>query len=565
MVKTKQWASSAGQTKAVVRISTTVASPVAILAATSVTIVATKAKTIAAETIAATLSAGALTVAFVADALKRLCGFAAVLLLSISANTSQAHDHDQWQVITKHAGQSVERETNRWNEPVRYSNVVDEQGWYRIAPEQQPQVLVPATESYQQRPTSLSQSTAKRVHANPPGRRSGTLPPSSGVAASMPSRLANRPNSLVPSQVQQRQTRLGTLQHKLPPQTINLDLFVGEVRVMGAVDTTRVAVGNGSIVNAKVIESNELLIIATGVGSTSLRLWNSDATQTDYNIRVSENDPQTRVRLEPMVRMRVRMVEFRKSALGRLGIDWSDSAAGPTWGAAGASSNSASFIPNVEGGSNLVSAATSFSTYFGITSNIASRINFLAQNGDAVTLAEPVLSAVNGGEASFLAGGEVPYPSVGENGQTQVEFKEYGVKLNVAPLIDNAGNVRAKLETEISQLDSSVSVQGAPGLLTRRAQTEVTVRSGETIVISGLLSSESSGDVDMIPLIGRLPIIGRLFSSRSKRNSVSELVIFVTPEVIEPQQAMINAREQRYLQESENRLADLRDRLPLLE
>ncbi len=491
----------------------------------------------------------------------------AMLLLSISANTSQAqnnNDHSLWQVITDQGDQSIEHDAHRWNEVARTSNVVDKQGWYRTTPEQ-PQIVVPVTQVYQQALTSPVQRAVTQGSTQALGRRSGTLPPSPVASSSLPITPNNTTNALVSSQVVQVQTQSNELQYAIPPRTINLDLFVGEVRVMGVVDTKRVAVGNGSIVNAKVIESNELLIIATGVGSTSLRLWNSDATQTDYNIRVSENDPQTRVRLEPMVRMRVRMVEFRKSALGRLGIDWSDSAAGPTYGAAGASSNSASFVPTIEGGSGLVSAATSFSTYFGIASNITSRINFLAQNGDAVTLAEPVLSAMNGGEASFLAGGEVPYPIVGANGQTQVEFKDYGVKLNVAPLIDNAGNVRAKLETEISQLDSSVSIQGAPGLLTRRAQTEVTVRSGETIVISGLLSSESSGDVDMIPLIGRLPIIGRLFSSRSKRNSVSELVIFVTPEVIEPQQPMINAREQRYLQESGKRLADMRMRLPLME
>ncbi len=493
-------------------------------------------------------------------ATKALGGFMATCLLSVSANTVQAHDdHDEWQLIPQ---QRSVQNTERWNEPARYSRVVDEQGWYRT---EQQQVPATPTQSYRQPLTTFDQSATSQANTQPLSRRPGTLPSGTVVAGSLPNPQANTRAPLVPSLAYQAQDPQGSLQQRLPPQTINLDFFVGEVRVMGVVDTTRVAVGNGSIVNAKVIESNELLIIATGVGSTSVRLWNSDATQTDYNIRVSENDPQTRVRLEPMVRMRVRMVEFRKSALGTLGIDWSDSAAGPTWGAAGASSNNATFIPTIEGGSALVSAATPFSTYFGITSNIASRINFLAQNGDAVTLAEPVLSAINGGEASFLAGGEVPYPIVGENGQTQVEFKDYGVKLNVAPLIDDAGNVRAKLQTEISQLDSSVSIQGAPGLLTRRAQTEVTVRSGETIVISGLLSSESSGDVDMIPGIGRLPIIGRLFSSRSKRNSVSELVIFVTPEVIQPQQPMINAREQRYLQESGRRLADLRMSLPLME
>ena len=348
------------------------------------------------------------------------------------------------------------------------------------------------------------------------------------------------------------------------PATVNVDLFVGEVEVLGQYDVDRVAVGNGAIIKAEVIDSGELLVIASAPGSSSLRLWNKDGSQSDYNIRVSQSDPETRVRMERMVRMRVRMVEFRKSALGKLGIDWGDSATGPGLAAAGEIGSSL-LRPATEGFNALTDTVAPFSAYFGIASNITSRIHFLAQNGDAVTLAEPVLSAMNGGEASFLAGGEVPYPSINENGQTIVEFKEYGVKLNVAPLIDGAGNVRTKLETEISQLDSSVTVQGAPGLLTRRAQTEVTVRSGQTIVISGLLSSETSADADEIPGLGRLPIIGRFFGTKNERKSVSELVIFVTPEVIEPGAAMISARETRYKNESDRRVDEHRQQLPLME
>jgi len=344
--------------------------------------------------------------------------------------------------------------------------------------------------------------------------------------------------------------------------TINLDLFVGEVKVVENVDVKRVAIGNGNIVRAEVIDKKQLLIIAASAGSSSVRLWNVDGSQTDYNIRVTETDRETRVHMERIVRMRVRMVEFRKSALGRLGIDWSDSTTGPSLVAAGDISGNPSHRPDMPG---LDRSRAPVSAYFGIASNITSRINFLAQSGDAVTLAEPVLSAMNGGEASFLAGGEVPYPSIGDNGLSQVEFKEYGVKLNVAPLIDGAGNVRARLETEISQLDSSVSVQGTPGLLTRRAQTEVTVRSGETIVISGLLSSESSADSDSIPGLGRLPVIGRFFGSRGQRNAISELVIFITPEVIEPGQSVIGARERRYLEESNQRIDTVRQQLPLME
>lgn len=357
-----------------------------------------------------------------------------------------------------------------------------------------------------------------------------------------------------------------TIKRSAPVKTVNVDMFAGEVKVMGRVDVTRVAVGNGDVVRAEVLNSGELLVIAQSAGSTSLRLWHTDKTQSDFNIRVSVSDPETRVRMETMVRMRVRMVEFRKSALGRLGIDWSDSAAGPGFALAGDAVGNNLFRPAGEGfAASLPNTVRPFQTYFGIASNITSRINFLASTGDATTLAEPVLSTTNGGSASFLAGGEVPYPTTGTNGQTIVQFKEYGIKLNISPNIDAQGNVRTVVETEISQLDPAVSVQGAPGLLTRRAQTQVNVRSGETIVISGLLSSESSADIDKIPGIGNLPIIGNFFRTRNARNSVSELVIFVTPEIIEAGDHMLTQRQQSVFQASEARFETARQKIQLLD
>lgn len=351
-----------------------------------------------------------------------------------------------------------------------------------------------------------------------------------------------------------------------PVNTVNVDMFAGQVDVMGKVDVTRVAVGNGDIIRAEVLANGELLVIAQSAGSTSLRLWHTDNTQSDFNIRVSEHDPETRVRMETMVRMRVRMIEFRKSALGKLGIDWSDSASGPGFALAGDAVGNNLFRPAGEGfASGLPNTVKPFQAYFGIASNITSRINFLASTGDATTLAEPVLSTTNGGSASFLAGGEVPYPSIGSNGQTIVQFKEYGIKLNVSPNIDALGNVRTVVETEISQLDPAVSVQGAPGLLTRKAQTQVNVRSGETIVISGLLSSESSKDIDKLPGIGNLPIIGSFFRSQNARNTVSELVIFVTPEIIETGDERLNERQQALYQATERRVEAARQKIQLLD
>ena len=345
----------------------------------------------------------------------------------------------------------------------------------------------------------------------------------------------------------------------------NVDMFVGEVKVLDRVQVLRVAVGNGNILRAEVLATGELLVIASTAGSSSIRLWHKDGTQTDYNVRVSEGDPETRFHMEKMVRMKVKMVEFRKSALGQLGIDWSDGAAGPGFAIAGDAVGNNLFRPAVEGFTGLPNTVKPFSTYFGIASNITSRINFMSTNGDAVTLAEPVLTATSGGSAKFLAGGEVPYPTRDANGNTVVEFKEYGIKLDISPQIDSAGNVRTLIDTEISSLDPAVSIQGAPGLLTRRAQTQVNVRSGETIVISGLLTSETSKDVDQLPGLGNLPILGALFKSRNVRNSVSELVIFVTPEVVDPGANSMSATNQARFDAFESKANQVRQTLPIME
>ncbi|MBX2885453.1 MAG: pilus assembly protein N-terminal domain-containing protein [Granulosicoccus sp.] len=350
------------------------------------------------------------------------------------------------------------------------------------------------------------------------------------------------------------------------PVTSNIDMFVGEIKVFGPVDVKRVANGNGNILRAEVIDSGELMIIAQAEGSSSIRLWHRDGSQSDYNVRVSSTDPETRVRRETMVRLRVRMVEFRKSALGKLGIDWSDGAAGPALAIAGDVSGNSLFRPESDDMfSALPTTVKPFSSYFGIASQISSRINFLASTGDATTLAEPVLSTINGGSASFLAGGEIPYPVTDGGGQTIVQFKEYGIKLNVSPQVDASGLIRTVVETEISQLDPAVSVQGAPGLLSRKAQTEVTVRSGETIVLSGLLSSESSTDIDKIPGIARLPVIGQFFRSRSARNAVNELVVFVTPEVINLSSTAQTRHEALIWSRSEQGLKQSRQKLLMVE
>lgn len=338
------------------------------------------------------------------------------------------------------------------------------------------------------------------------------------------------------------------------PATENLDLFQGEIRLLKDVSVDRVAIGNGKLLKVEILSDKQLIIIGEAAGSTSLHLWKTDGSELDYNIRISEKDPQTRVRLEKMIQMDVKIVEFRKSRLDELGIDWSKNIPGPTFATAGDVATSSLFRGPSEAkiAQGLPLNVKPFETYFGIATEITSRIRYLESSGDATTLAAPTLSTRNGGSAKFLAGGEVPYPVINQNGQTSVSFKEYGIKLDISPLVDPNDVIAAKIATEVSQIDPAVNVQGSPGFLSRKTETEMNVHEGETIVLAGLLNRELANSSDKVPGLGNIPIMGWLFKSEKYRNNVTELVVFVTPRVVEVTPGQKDPR----VEKTERRLKD---------
>ncbi|VAW90836.1 Type II/IV secretion system secretin RcpA/CpaC, associated with Flp pilus assembly, partial [hydrothermal vent metagenome] len=152
-------------------------------------------------------------------------------------------------------------------------------------------------------------------------------------------------------------------------------------------------------------------------------------------------------------------------------------------------------------------------------------------NGDALTLASPNLTARSGGEAEFLSGGEIPIVNEFANGSS-VEYKEYGIKLKINPSADNNGNITARVETEISAIDAATTVDGIPGFLSRKTSADLSMRDGETIVISKLINSDLSKDTSGLKYLSSIPILGSLFRNKNLRDKKTELVIFVTPSVI---------------------------------
>jgi pilus assembly protein CpaC len=165
----------------------------------------------------------------------------------------------------------------------------------------------------------------------------------------------------------------------------------------------------------------------------------------------------------------------------------------------------------------------------------------LRATGEARMLAEPNLIAMDGSAASFLAGGEFPYPSVQPGavaGQVTIEWREFGVRLNFTPFLTGAGNIRLQVAPEVSALDFTTGLVvggfAVPSLLTRRAATEVELQNGQTFAIAGLLDNSTLESVTRIPILGDLPIIGALFRTRLRRDERTELLVLVTPRLIGP-------------------------------
>ena len=375
------------------------------------------------------------------------------------------------------------------------------------------------------------------------------------------------------------------------PLPTQLELFVGDSRVIQA-STSRIAVGNGKVVSASPVGAEQVVLIGQSVGESVVQLWLADGRQHRMSVVVGPADiealrktiddllvgvdgiktrvvgrrillegdsadtrareraaaiaamyPQSvtdfvgKVGWESMVHVDVRIVEFRRGQLRELGIRWRDEASGPSAGVI------ADFIANdrfrlraendpiPEEAFNRVGAHTSARFYLGISSTLESRLRALESTGEATFIAEPRLSCKSGGTARFVAGGEIPIPVVNSVGSTDVEFREYGVILDIRPVVDAAGGVKMRVETELSQVDNAQRVAGIPGLLKRRSATDLNVQDGETIVLAGLIQQQHSIDDSGLPGLSRIPAAGRLFGVRGKRTEDSEIVIFLTPRV----------------------------------
>jgi len=188
-------------------------------------------------------------------------------------------------------------------------------------------------------------------------------------------------------------------------------------------------------------------------------------------------------------------------------------------------------IPGLDAAGSLKSGAFTIGATAASDFSIGARFD----NSYQRILSQPKLVAASGEKAEFLAGGEVPILAVTQN-TFNVEFKKFGILLNVTPTADRSGNIGTEIYAEVSTVDRSISAiangVNVPGFKVRNVRTNVSVHDGDTIVLSGLYNYSEDKEVSKLPLLGNIPILGELFKSRNFIDNKTELAIYVTPRVV---------------------------------
>jgi len=330
---------------------------------------------------------------------------------------------------------------------------------------------------------------------------------------------------------------------------MNRVIAVMDISVGPDVDALRTQLGEmfpGQVIDAR-LTNGKLMLSGTvkdaGVASRAARLASAFAGDEVINM-LSLGSPQ-------QVMLEVRFAEVNRTVGEKLGVSgFANSLGGSFRGVtgSGASARSDGLGGNQLGIDPILDQFGIFSALFSIGDvDIEAFLNALEEQGMSKTLAEPTLVALSGEKASFLAGGEFPIPVVqggnagggGTGGQAiTVEFKSFGVSLGFTPTVLGDNLINLIVEPEVSSLDpsASVTINGLtiPGLQTRRASTTLELRDGESFVLGGLLRTEFQTNVQQLPILGSIPIIGSLFRSTQFQKGETELLIVVTPRLVKP-------------------------------
>lgn len=308
----------------------------------------------------------------------------------------------------------------------------------------------------------------------------------------------------------------------------NLSLIDSQIRALFPRDDIRLSQANGSVV------------LSGTVGQPQ------SAAQADAVVQAAGfktvNMLQSPVTDMMQVQLQVRVAEVSRQKLKELGSSFGLVNNGTSTFTQG---GGPATLTEANNGSLISGFASSALNLFlfnnGALGNTSAFIRAMKTNGALRALAEPNLIAMNGQQASFLAGGEFPVPVVqgGQGGSSvSVVFKEYGVRLNFKPTIIDEDHIRLELEPEVSTIDfaNGVRFNGfiIPALRTRRARTGVELRDGQSFALAGLLDNNETRSMSKIPLLGDIPILGNLFKSSSFQKQETELMFIITADLVKP-------------------------------
>jgi pilus assembly protein CpaC len=356
----------------------------------------------------------------------------------------------------------------------------------------------------------------------------------------------------------------------------------------------RISVANGELIEAVAVNPKEVLINGKAAGETSLIIWQEGGNRLLYDLTVRlsptrldairqqlardfpnenidvtfENDTAfvrgtvkdvvaadrvmsiiaslgkavnlLRVEIPPVeqqILLKVRFCNVDRGTSSDLGVSF----------ASGAFNQSTAIGTGQYTGPGVNSAGTvSLSDALSILLfrkdlNLAASIKALETKRMLETLAEPNLLAINGKEASFVSGGEFPFPMVqpGANGNAiSIAFREFGIRIHFLPHITPRGTIQLQVSPEVSSLDytNAVTISGStiPAMSTRRVQTEVELDSGQSFVIAGLMDNQMTETLNKIPGLANIPLFGKLFTSRAAARNNTELLVIITPEIVRP-------------------------------
>jgi len=317
-----------------------------------------------------------------------------------------------------------------------------------------------------------------------------------------------------------------------------IDLPIGRAYPYRAAEViTRVTVANPATADAVVVSEREIVINATAAGEGDIIIWMQSGARVHFRVQV--HTPADRMQIA----LGVKFAEVRRDALRELGVSAVYRDKNVRVGS-GNLNNDGPIDPTT--GRFTIPSASRFLTVltdFG-TDDLLAFLDAQEQNGRAHMLAEPTIMTANREVATFLAGGELPIPVVqaaagaGAQSAISVQYREFGIRLRFTPEIVSDSLIKLNVAPEVSDLDftNAVLLQGfrIPAFRTRKMESTVDVRRNTSLVVSGLFSNSDEVVKTGVPLLKDIPILGQLFSSTRYQKNESELIVVVTPIMIDP-------------------------------